>query len=76
MSANRSAWPLMVRIGLWKISRRSDAWIYFWICVAIGIAAIVYGFFNPFAFLGSILFLAAFWYYQSIRWVDHHSSWS
>ncbi len=67
---------MMVRIGLWKISRRSDALGYFWLCVAMGVGSIIWGFFAPIAFIGAIMFLAALWYHQAIRWVDRHGSWS
>jgi hypothetical protein len=65
----------MVRIGLWRIHQRRDALVYVWICVGLGVASIVGGFFARIFFIGGIMFLAALWYYQAIRWVDHHSGW-
>lgn len=75
MSADRSKWPLPVRLGLWGLSTRSAAWVFVWLSVALAIGAVAYGFVNPLGFLGGVFAFAGLWYYLSIRWVDRHSTW-
>lgn len=68
--------PLWVRVGLWGLPRRSAAWAFFWLSMALGIGGIIYGFSDRRFFAGALLFVAAGWYYLAIRWVDQHGGWS
>jgi ATP-dependent Clp protease ATP-binding subunit ClpC len=74
-SADRSTWPIMVRIGLWGIASRKLAWFFVWLSVACAAACVAYGFIQFRFFSGGIILLAALWYYLSIKWVDQNSSW-
>lgn len=76
MGVDRSTWPVMVRLGLWKLRTRGAAWAYFWLCIAIAVVCVAYGFVDWRFFFGGLMVFAAVWYYLSIRWVDQHSTWS
>jgi signal peptidase I len=73
---SRNEWPLWVRTGLWGVPNRTAAWAFVWFCVAVAIACVAYGFVDRRFFGGAALFLAALWYYLSIRWVDRRDGWS
>jgi hypothetical protein len=66
---------MWVRIGLWGLPNRGSAWGFFWLCMAIAVGCIAYGFVDRRFFIGGVMALAAAWYYLSIRWVDQHSGW-
>jgi hypothetical protein len=68
--------PELVYWGLWGINSKLTAYLYFIICLILGLASLFYGFKEPIFFSGVFLLVAAFWYYYSIRWVDNHSSWN
>jgi hypothetical protein len=69
--------PRWVKVGLWGVSNRASAWVYFWLSVAAAIGCVVYGFVYDSRFLfGGFLVFAAWSYYSSIRWVDEHDRWS
>ena len=68
--------PWWVRVGLWKISGRSSAWLYVWLSVALALACIVAGLWDRRFFAGTLCLLAALWYLLAIRWVDQHGGWS
>lgn len=77
MSVDRSAWPVMVRLGLWGLPSRRAARGFFWLAVAIAVGCIAYGFLDRRSFfIGGFAVFAALWYYLSIRWVDRHSAWT
>jgi hypothetical protein len=67
--------PIWVRLGLWSVSSRASAWVFFWICIAIAVFSVIRGFSEPRWFWGVVMVLAALWYWASIRWVDRYSSW-
>lgn len=73
---DRGRWPVLVRMGLWGISSRGAAWVFFWLSLAIAVGCEAYGFVERRAFLGGLLAFAALWYYLAIRWVDRHGSWT
>lgn len=75
MPADRSRWPLMVRLGLSGIPNRGAAWGFCALSVAAALACIAYGFINRWFFAGALLLLAALWYALAIRWVDRHGQW-
>ncbi len=76
MSIDRSNWPFMVRIGLWRIQTRSIAWAFVAGSIIIAIACGAYSFVNPRFLGGTSLFLAALWYYLAIKWVDKNKQWN
>jgi len=76
MSSDRSKWPPMVRLGLWRVPSRRAALSYFWPCFAVGIASAAFGFVVPWFWSGGAFLFAALWYYLAIRWVDRHGTWS
>lgn len=68
--------PLWVKVGLWGLPSRVSAWAFFWLAIALAIAAAVYGFWDI-RFIGGVgLVFAALWYWLAIRWVDKHDKWS
>jgi hypothetical protein len=69
---NRPAW---VKLGLWGLPNRASAWAFFWLCIAIAAGCVAYGFVDWVYFAGGVMFLAAWWYYAAIRWVDLHGRW-
>jgi hypothetical protein len=80
LSADRSAprpdRPVWVRLGLLGVPSREWAWAYFGVSVALAplclIAAFAY-----WRFVGGVVFfLAAWWYYAAIRWVDQNGGWA
>lgn len=75
MSADRSQWPVMVRLGLWKVPTRNAVWSYFWLSVVLAVSLTALGLIYRAALMGSLMALAAFWYYLAIRWVDQHGGW-
>jgi hypothetical protein len=76
MAVDRSEWRLLVRVGLWGISRRSAAWAFVWLSIAIAAVSVAYAIVNRAAWVGGVLVFAALWYYLAIRWVDRHGRWS
>jgi hypothetical protein len=76
VAADRSKWPLMVWLGLVGLPTRRSAWAFFWLSAALGAGFTAYGFLEPIFFLGSLMLVAALWYFLSIRWVDQYGSWS
>ena len=76
MAVNRDTWPELVQLGLWGIPSRRAAWAFVWLCLAIAVGCVAYGFVNPLFFAGGLLVFAALWYFLSILWVDKNSSWS
>jgi hypothetical protein len=62
--------PLWVKVGLWGIKTRSVAWAFVVLSIAVGIGWMIY-----MSWLGSIMFLAALWYWLAIRWVEQNDSW-
>jgi hypothetical protein len=73
---DRTKWPTWVRIALWGLPNRGSAWFFFWLAMAIAAGCVAAGFVNRLLLCGGIMVLAAFGYYQSIRWVDRHDRWS
>jgi hypothetical protein len=72
MTIERSQWPLLVRIGLVRITNRTMAWLF-----ALGSLMISIVFLAMKAFVaGGAFFLAACWYLWVIRWVNRHGHWS
>jgi hypothetical protein len=73
---NRGDWPVRVRVGLWGVPNRTASWAFVWLCAAIALGAVAYGYFADRRFPGgAFLLLAALWYFLSIRWVDRHGGW-
>ena len=69
--------PLLVYVGLWGISSRSTAFVFFWACVVLIVISGAYGFVDHRWFGGVVGFgLAGGWYLYAIRWIDKHSSWN
>jgi hypothetical protein len=67
--------PLFVRIALWGLVSRADAWFFLWLSAALALVCVALGFVNRYFFTGSVFLLAALWYYLSIRWMDRHDCW-
>jgi hypothetical protein len=69
--------PFWVKVGLWGLSSRTSAWVFFWGCVLVGVVSAVLGFAVAHPWLtGTSMLIAAFWYWAAIRWVDRHGGWS
>jgi hypothetical protein len=74
--ADRSNYPLWVRLGLWGLPTRRSVWAFVWISLLAAIVGSAYGFRNP-RFFACILFvLPALMYWLTIRWVDNHGKWA
>jgi hypothetical protein len=68
VSANRSKWPILVRLGLWGLQSRASAWAYFWVCAVIALGSIAAGILiDSRAFIGAPIVFSAWWRYASIR---------
>jgi len=67
--------PALVYWGLWGISTRRVAAVYMWGCIAVGTVSTIAADRSPQVPHGIVFFLAALWYWHSIRWVDKNSSW-
>jgi len=67
--------PQLVYWGLWGLTTRRAAAAFMWGCVAVGAVSAIATVRHPQASCGVFFFLAAFWYWHSIRWVDNNSSW-
>lgn len=69
-------YPMWVKFSTWGVSGRSGLWIFTFLCLAIAIACVVYGFWDDrFYYIGIGAFLAAMMYWSSIKWIDRHGSW-
>jgi signal peptidase I len=49
--------------------------VFCWLSILLAAASAVYGFWDPRFFLGTLLLLAALYYWLAIRWVDRHGGW-
>lgn len=76
--------PLLIRIGLWGIRSRRAAWGFVWLCVALALGSVAFGFSSWFnerwsagiAQLVTLLCLSgAAAYYACLHWVDVHGRW-
>lgn len=67
--------PIIVYLGLCGISSKSTAYLYATLCIIIGIVSIFMGIKNPQYFYGTLLFIAAYWYFYCIKWIDKNSNW-
>lgn len=72
---NTSGFPWWVSFGLWGIAKRKNAMAFTWFCVALGVLSAAYGFVDPSYFAGIGFFLAAWWYWVAIQWVDKNAKW-
>jgi hypothetical protein len=68
--------PDIVYLGLLGINSKATAYVYLAITVFIGLASIYFGLSKPVYFLGIFMFVASFWYYYCINWVEKHSNWN
>ncbi len=68
--------PEWVYWGLWGIKSRKTAWVFCWVCILLALVSMLLAlFFERKIWAGGLLFLAAGWYWASIKWVDENSSW-
>jgi hypothetical protein len=73
---DRTQWPGWVRFGLWGLTTRKSALIFFWDSLLWASASIVAGFlWSPVFFFGITFCLSALWYWTALRWVDRHDTW-
>ena len=73
--SDRSKWPLFVRLGLWGLPTRASAWSFCILSLLLAVGCVAYAIVDQRFIIGGALFLAALWYYLSIRWVDEHGRW-
>ncbi len=62
--------PILVRLGLWGLKTRQSALAFMWLCIVGAVALVVLK-----HWLGSLLLLAALWYWYALRWVDKNGGW-
>ena len=75
--ASRSDYPWWVKVSMWGVPGRAGLWAFVALSIALAIGSAAYGFRDRRFFVVGILFLfAALMYWLSIRWIDHHGSWS
>ena len=67
--------PLWVRVGLYGLAKRSNAFTFVWISLGLAGVGILVGFVKPLSFVGSIFIFSALWYWLAIRWVDKNGKW-
>ena len=76
-SVDRRHWPAVVRIGLWGLHSRREAWTFVWFASAGVVGCAFMGFVDPRFYIGAVaMSFAAMWYWLSLRWVDRNSRWS
>ena len=63
--------PLLVRLGLWGLKTRQSALAFMWLCIIGAVVSVVLKY-----WIGSLLLIAALWYWYSLRWVDKNGGWS
>jgi len=76
---NSNGFPLYVRAGLLGVRSRRQAWLQFWVALAVStflflLLDIGSSFFWTLVYVGSVL-LTARWFLACIRWVDEHANW-
>ena len=62
--------PFLVRGALLGIRRRQVAWTYCLLCIAASAVLAAFGIWE-----GTVMLLAAAWYWMGIRWSDRHGGW-
>lgn len=62
--------PILVRLGLWGLKTRQSALAFMWLCIVGVVVSVVLKF-----WIGSLLLLAALWYWYAVAWVDKHGGW-
>ena len=62
--------PLLVRLGLWGLKTRQSALAFMWLCIIGAVVSVILKF-----WLGSLLLLAAFWYWCALTSVDKNGGW-
>jgi hypothetical protein len=75
MTANRKIRPWWVKFALWGLPNRAAGWLSFWVAALLGSAFLIGGFWQTRLFAGTILFVAAAWYWAALVWVDRHDPW-
>jgi hypothetical protein len=73
---DRNTWPFMVQLTLTGQPTRPSAWFCFWLNLAVAVGCAIYGFFDPWWFIGATMIFVAPWHVLAIRWVDKNSRWS
>jgi hypothetical protein len=67
--------PLWVRIGLWGVPNRPSAWVFFWVCMALAMGFMGFGFADPLYAWGGLFIFGSIGYFSVIRWMDKHKQW-
>ena len=67
---NQTKRPLLVRLGLWGLKTRQAALAFMWLCILGAVVSVVLK-----IWLGSLLLLAAWWYWYALTWVDKNGGW-
>jgi hypothetical protein len=66
--------PPLIKLGMWGLSSRKVAFAYFWGCVGFGVLCLLLALITPWALIGAINFIGAWWYWAVIRWVERHNA--
>jgi hypothetical protein len=62
--------PLIVRLGLLGLKTRQAALAFMWISIIGAVMSVALKF-----WLGSLLLLAALWYWYALTWEDKNGGW-
>jgi len=65
--------PPLIKLGMWGLTSRRTAFLYFWICFGLGLISLAVALVIPWALVGTVNFLGAWWYWAVIRWVDRNN---
>lgn len=67
--------PWWVRVTMVGLRTRASVLAFGWISIGLAIACLIAGFFYPRAFIGTLLFIAAWPYFATVRWMDANRAW-
>ena len=67
-SNNPTKRPFLVRVGLWGLKTRQAALAFMWLAIVGAVASVVFKYWR-----GSLLLLAAAWYWYALTWVDKNA---
>jgi hypothetical protein len=68
-------YPVWVKLTLWGIPSRYGAWVFVFLCLALGGAGVVIGSWDRRWYLAVFAAPCAVPYWLALRWVDRHGTW-
>jgi len=74
-SVSRADYPWWVKVSTLGVPGRNGLWACVAVSFALSVGCLYLGFQDRRFFAGVLFVLAAFPYWQSVRWIDAHGSW-